>query len=188
MERVSVSLLLGATAAAVFLLGFRESIDDWFPMRVGDRWTYRDTWHPNRPVVFEVVGEEGPVFHVERRIDGDTIRFSISVEAGSVFVHRTSLGEFTPPFEEFRLPPIPGKAWTYRGRFGDLDVEVRSRVVSRTGNRCEIYEEASHAGETTFTLEKGKGVVRLGGKQRDPHTPQWGDLWNWELVSFERRR
>lgn len=185
MGRFFVGLLV---AAGVVAFARRETVDDWFPMRAGDRWTYRDVWH-RRDVVFEVVGEEDDVFRVERRIQGETIEFRLSVDSRGVWLHRTSVGEFTPPFEQFRLPPRAGEAWSHSGRFGAWEVDIHSRVVSRAKDRCEIEERASHAGETMYTLEKGKGVVALGGKARDPHRKDGGgDAWRWELTSFERRR
>jgi len=172
-------------AALVYLRGIRSGLDDWFPMRVGDRWTYRDAALPDR-VVFDVVGEKDGAFVVERRNGRDLVTFTLSLSGRSVFVHETSQGNFDPPFEEFRLPPVARESWIYRGRFGDRETTVGSEVVSVSKTRCTIFEVAGHGGRTTYTLEKGKGVTRLTGKYEDPHGFGRREGFDWTLESFER--
>ena len=181
-----LALLLGSIVALLWRL--RNDGDAWFPMRVGDRWTYADSGTSDR-VVFEVIGRDPTrpeAFVVERRIRRESVAFVVTLHRGSVRIHGTSRGEFDPPFEEFRLPPVQGEAWSYEGRFGGRPVRVDSRVESVRGWRCEIIESSSVSGGTTFTLERGKGVVRLRGKANDPHG--FGSRkFDWTLETFERK-
>lgn len=158
---------------------------DWFPMSVGDRWTYVDPNIPHK-VVFEAVRRDpaGP-FVVERRIGSQVSTFVVSVTRDSVFILDTSQGAFDPPFEEFRLPPVPGMKWTYRGEFGGKPMIVRSEVEGGRGRRRTVMEDGPH-GWTRFELERGRGVVKLEGKGSDPHG--FGERrFDWTLESFERR-
>lgn len=183
---VVLGVVVAAIAAAlIYLRAIRATLDDWFPMRAGDRWTYRDAGIPE-PVVFEVVGVKGATFVVERRTGRDVATFTLSLSGRSVFIHETSQGNFDPPFEEFRLPPVPKESWIYRGRFGDRETTVASEVLSVTKTRCTIFEVAGHGGRTTYTLEKGKGVTRLTGKYDDPHGFGRREGFDWTLESFER--
>lgn len=185
--KIAAALLAAACLVALPPLALRwwKMRHDWFPMRVGDRWTYADPALPHK-VVFEVTGREpGGPFVVERRIGSDRTTFVVSVTPGSVFIVGTSLGAFDPPFEEFRLPPVPGMRWTWRGEFGGRPMEVTSEVERIQGSRWTVLETGPH-GRTRFELERGRGVVRLEGKGDDPHG--FGTRrFDWHLESFERR-
>lgn len=179
-------LLPGSVAALLWRL--HTDGNAWFPMEVGDRWTYAEGSSPDR-VVFEVIGRDPTrpeAFVVERRIRRESVAFVVTVRKGSVRILGTSKGEFDPPFEEFRLPPVQGASWSYEGRFGGRPVRVSTRVESVGKGRCEIVEGSSVSGATTFTLERGKGVVRLRGKANDPHG--FGSReFDWTLEKFERK-
>lgn len=163
-----------------------EAPGEWFPLRVGDRWVYRDG---AGNVVFEVVKESrligAPAFLVERRIGPERTDFLLSLQDGVVLVHATSKGIFTPPFPEFILPPVEGARWSYEGRFTWSDLRIESQVRSVSANACEIAEE-SGLGYTRFRLRRGVGVVELEGKQNDLHGGSPAGF-HWTLERFKRR-
>lgn len=185
--KVVAGILVGAAVLLLPPLGLHwwRGREDWFPMRVGDRWTYVDPKIPHK-VVFEAVRREpGGAYLVERRIGPDRATFVVSVTPDSVFIVGTSAGAFDPPFEEFRLPPVPGMAWTYEGEFAGRPMTVRSEVEKGGGSRRTVLETGPH-GWTRFELERGRGVVKLEGKGNDPHG--FGRrCFDWTLESFERR-
>lgn len=159
---------------------------EWFPMRVGDRWTYRDS-NTRGTVVFEVLRRDPDgSFVVERRIGNDTLAFLVSVTPDSVFILGASGEAFDPPFEEFRLPHAGGDVWTYAGKLGKRPVTVTSRRVQGDRRRFEVEERSSLSGNTTFTVKRGFGVVRLQGKRTDLHADGVRNF-DWTLESFERR-
>jgi hypothetical protein len=185
--KITAGILVGIAVLLLPPLGLHwwRGRGEWFPMKVGDRWTYVDPAIPHK-VVFDVVGREaGGAFTVDRRIGSERTTFVVSVSPDSVFILGTSKGAFEPPFEEFRLPPVPGMKWTYRGEFRGRPMTVRSEVEASRGPRRVVKEDGPH-GWTRFELERGRGVVKLEGKGADPHG--FGQRrFDWTLESFERR-
>lgn len=190
-RRVWIAVAIAACGTILLLppFAFRwwQDRGEWFPMRVGDRWAYRDGFNRER-IVFEAV-QENPdgSFVVERRRGVETVTFTPSVTPKSVFILETTGGRFDPPFEEFRLPEATGDAWTYDGRFGAHPVRIASRRERTDRRRIRVEEESSPSGWSTFTLERGKGVVRLVGKGTDVHGNEGFRGFNWTLEKFERR-
>ena len=186
--KVVVGVVVGIAVVLLPALGYLGWRDrgEWFPMRVGDRWTYRDL-DTRGTVVFEVLRREpGGAFLVERRIGNDAVSFLVSVTPDSVFILETSGEAFDPPFEEFRLPPAAGDAWTYAGTLGPRPVTATSRRTQSDRRRFSVEERSSLSGKTTFTVERGVGVVRLQGKRTDIHASGLRGF-EWTLESFERR-
>ena len=186
--KISLGIACGVTAVFLPALGYRWWLDrgEWFPMKVGDRWTYRDD-RGGPKVVFEtLLREAGGEFIVERRIGATSVRFVLSVTSDSVLLLGASGEPFDPPFEEFRLPPAGADEWSYDGRLGTRAVQATSRRVQAHRRRFEVEERSSLSGRTTFTVERGKGVVRLVGKRTDIHSSGVSSF-DWILESFERR-
>ena len=167
-----------------------RAVDEWFPMRMGDRWTYRDAIGGD-PIIFEVVDvtvrEGQKAFVVERRIASDTVVFIISVRMDGVWIHGTLKEDFSPAFHEFRLPPVQSDEWTYKGRLGKNPLTVTSRITRVTESECEVREEPSLGGYTGFVIQKGKGVVKVTGKLNDIHAFGVHHGFDWRLEKFERR-
>jgi hypothetical protein len=182
-----LSAILTVLVAPPLAVRWWQERGEWFPMRVGDRWTYRDG-STGESIVFEAVRQNpDESFVVERRRGPETTTFVLSVGPESVFILETTGGRFAPPFEEFRLPRADGKEWSYDGTFGDRPVRIRSSCSGVERRRFEVREESSLSGNTTFTLERGKGVVRLYGKGNDVHGGQGARVFDWILEKFERR-
>jgi hypothetical protein len=181
--------IAGGTAIVLLpALAFRwwQDRDVWFPMRVGDRWTYRDAGSREK-IVFEVLRcEQGGAFVVERRVGEDAVSFIVSVTPDSVFILGTSGETFDPPFEEFRLPHAPGDVWTYAGKLGKRSVTATFRRLQGERRRFEVEERSSLSGYTTFSVKRGVGVVGLQGKRTDIHADGVRNF-DWTLESFERR-
>ena len=182
-------MLLVVVGAILVLptIGFHwwQDRGEWFPMSVGDRWTYVDGSSPER-VVFAVLRRETDgAFVVERRIGNDRVHFVLCVTRDSVFLLGTTGVPFNPPFEEFRLPQLAGSDWTYEGVLGQHPVSVSSRREILGRRSFQVEEHSSLSGRTTFTLERGKGVVRLKGKRTDLHSSGFR-VFDWTLEKFER--
>lgn len=201
MGRFWFSKLWIVLAAALLILGVclwvdlrlhpPPDVNEWFPMRVGDRWTYADA-DGGEPVVFEVVAHNDvagiPLFVVDRRCGRDKVSFAVEVTQAGVWIHGTSKGVFSPPLQEFRFPLRDGDSWTYKGRFAGRALEVTYGTHSVKPTKCEVSESYSNTvANTRFTLEKGIGVTRLAGKVNDPHQTRSGPF-DWKLQKLERRR
>ena len=125
---------------------------------------------------------------VERRIASEKIVFIVSIHADGVWIHGTLKEDFSPAFHEFRLPPVQNDEWTYRGRLGENPLTVTSKITRVTEFECDVSEQLSHAGYTSFTIRKGTGVVRLAGKINDIHAYGLAkEGFDWRLEKFDRK-
>ena len=184
-------LFLAASGAYVQVrwLGPRPpDASEWFPMRLGDRWTYTDE-RGGGDIVFEVVRrterDKIPLFVVERRIGPETLTFILAAAQNGVWIYETTKGVFDPPFMEFRLPPAGGDRWEHSGRFGDRPVGFEMSVSRIGGDEFEVIE-SSQTSHTAFRLRRGVGVTKLDGKAFDPHSAS-ARYQSWKLRDFSRR-
>ena len=180
----------------------------YLPMNVGNRWTYAAGEGPE--VTFEIVGTETvnslPCFKAVRRIGEEAIPFYVSMSSRGLEIHRVGPDDFDPPFLEFAfpitLPEADDRVWS--GKIGDRPYTIRTRncgtetVTLPLGVRSAIHvsermEQVSpkstdevivveNSMSTHFWIVKGIGVVKLRGKERDPHNPT-GREFEWTLKS-----
>jgi hypothetical protein len=132
MNRRNAILFL-ALAAAVVAAGAgaakpkpEQAPPDFFPLRVGDSWTYRNT-SDNSEYGFKVLAEEPPTggaprYQVEMRA-GVIVHKSFSKEDGWVVLwedryveHEGLQMKYEPPKKYLQNPLKPGFKWTWQGK------------------------------------------------------------------------
>jgi hypothetical protein len=126
----------------------KEPPPDYFPLRVGDSWSYRSTTADGKQSDFtmKVLDADAGVFHV--RIESVfPIEEWYSKPAGRVVWHREAYPksnqtvEFAPARQYLANPPAPGGTWAWKGK-GSLGVD--------------IDESSAFAGAEPVTVPAGK--------------------------------
>jgi len=127
-----------------------KGTDDYFPLRVGDSWTYRNTEEGGYTlkVLSEEPQQNGPVRYVVELRSGVIIQNVYSKAAGWVLVHSETYLEheglkatYDPPRQYLPVPLVAGQKWEWTGK-DPTQVEQR---------------EKSHVvGPETITVPAGK--------------------------------
>jgi hypothetical protein len=116
-----------------------QAASDYFPLRVGDTWTYRNseeggyTWK----VLSEEPHDGGPVRYVVELLSGVKINNVFSKENGWVLFHRESYPEheglqatYDPPRQYLPNPLTVGQKWEWSGKDPtQVERHETSRVV-----------------------------------------------------------
>jgi len=185
----------------------------YFPMEIGHKWTYGAKEGPD--VVFEVVGKESvngiECFKTLRTVADEVTPFYVSLSRQGLMIHRVANEDYHPPFLEFAFPitepEAAGRTWS--GMIGERMYEIRTRntgsetvaLPSGPVDAISVSERMEHGrrveGEdktvidaslsTHFWIVRDFGVVKLIGKERDPHNPSNREF-DWTLKSFRRTR
>jgi len=112
---------------------------DYFPLRVGDSWTYRNSEEGG--YTLKVLSEEphagGPSRYVVELLSGVKILHIFSKQNGWVLFHSESYPEheglqasYEPPKQYLPNPLIAGQAWTWSGKDPtQVEHQERSRAV-----------------------------------------------------------
>ena len=113
---------------------------DYFPLRAGDSWTYRNTSGGSEytlKVLSEEKQEDGSIRYLVEKLAGVQIRLWFSKPAGWVLLHLERYPEhegleakYDPPKQYLRSPLVAGAKWEWSG----LDqtrtqVEEKNRVI-----------------------------------------------------------
>jgi hypothetical protein len=127
-----------------------QSAADYFPLRVGDTWTYRNseaggyTWK----VLSEEPHEGGTVRYVVEFLSGVRINNIFSKENGWVLFHAESYPEheglqatYDPPKQYLPNPLVVGQKWEWRGK---------------DPTQVEHHESSQVVGVETVTVPAGK--------------------------------
>jgi len=112
---------------------------DYFPLRIGDSWTYRNTEEGGYTfrVLSEQPQEAGPVRYVVELRSGVIIQKIFSKAAGWVLFHAESYPEheglqatYEPPKQYLPNPLVAGQKWEWGGKDPtQVDHHEKSRVV-----------------------------------------------------------
>jgi hypothetical protein len=139
--------ILTAIALATFAFGSAEAakpkpakVDaDYFPLRVGDSWTYRNTEEGGYTlkVLSEEPQEGGPVRYVVEFRSGVIIQNTFSRAGGWVLFHAESYPEheglkatYEPPKQYLPNPLVAGQKWEWSGKDPtQMDHHEKSRVI-----------------------------------------------------------
>ena len=192
-----------------------DTLSQYFPMDMGNTWIYDSQDGPD--VVFEIVAIEsiGAIrcHKVNRRIGDEVIPFYLSVTKKGVVIHKVGDDVYDPPFLEFSFPMTKedrrGRSW--RGTIGPHKYEITTKNLGkdtvklhgRPKSAIHVKEtmlrvqtestaqgtsiQASHFGFTDFWIVEGIGVVKLVGKEPDPHNTSSRE-YSWTLKSFEKAK
>lgn len=142
--------IITLTAIVLATLAFRASaaaakpkpakVDaDYFPLRVGDSWTYRNTEEGG--YTFKVLSEEpqdgGPVRYIVEFRSGVIIQNTFSKVSGWVVFHAENYPEheglkatYDPPKQYLPNPLVAGQKWEWTGKDPtQMEHHEKSRVV-----------------------------------------------------------
>ncbi len=132
------TLLLASTALGRKPKESKATVD-YFPLRVGDSWTYRNTEEGGytRKVLSEEPQEGGPVRYVVEVRSGVIIQNVFSKAGGWVLFHAESYPEheglkatYEPPKQYLPNPLVAGQKWEWTGKDPtQVEHHESSRVV-----------------------------------------------------------
>lgn len=154
-------------------------VSQYYPLAVGNRWTYRVNGREDKPVSVEILKEEGGYFH-------DSQGGQLAVDA---------FGLRDPKRYLLRAPIEAGHAWTNvvsvssTERYRILEAGVRCEAPAGTFDGCVRVEgrnriDADATLVNTQTFAPGVGLVRMqvdveAKGQRVPQT--WLELTSWQV-------
>jgi hypothetical protein len=148
---VAVLLFLhGASAAKPKPSSKSQSTADYYPLRVGDSWTYRNTEEGGftLKVLSEEPHEGGPARYVVELLSGVKIHNIYSKANGWVLFHGESYPEheglqatYDPPKQFLPNPPAVGQKWEWTGK---------------DPTQVEHHEKHRVVGVETVTVPAGK--------------------------------
>ncbi len=171
---------------------------EFFPMRVGDKWTYA---HGKTDVVFKVLktekAKERKLFVVQRTVGKSSVDFKLSIRKDGVYIHQEGTKQFTPPLRQFAFPARKGETWKWQGTYGDekrieqfefVDV-VKKTVSAGKFSAILVLQKNKETGDKVrFYLAKGVGVINLRGKTELIRPNHRKVLFDWRLKRFERSK
>jgi hypothetical protein len=127
--RAVLVVILAIHFAALTAFGAKpkkpKATPDYFPLRVGDSWTYRNTEEGGytRKVLSEEPQEGGPVRYVVEIRSGVVIQNVFSKAGGWVLFHAESYPEheglkatYEPPKQYLPNPLVAGQKWEWTGK------------------------------------------------------------------------
>src|SRR4051812_6956293 len=141
--RVAVVFLVATCAFGPIASGKKpkpaKTAVDYFPLRVGDSWTYRNSEEGGYTlkVLSEEPQTEGPPHYVVELLSGVKILHVFSKPAGRVLFHSEDYSEheglkatYDPPKQYLPNPLVAGQKWEWTGKDPtQVEYQERSRVV-----------------------------------------------------------
>ncbi|HEY6189987.1 MAG TPA: hypothetical protein VIW80_20205 [Pyrinomonadaceae bacterium] len=113
---------------------------DYFPLRVGDSWTYRHS--EGSKFTYKVLSEEkqadGTMRYLVELVSGSRVHYLYSKPKGWVLQHRISYPDeqtglkvdYEPGRKHLQNPLIPGSKWSWNGKdVGGNDVSESNEVI-----------------------------------------------------------
>jgi hypothetical protein len=156
-----------------------ESLGAYYPLAVGNRWTYRVNGRPDKTVAVEVLREEEGFFH-------DSQGGQLTVDAYGIRDRKRYL---------LRAPLSEGSGWTNvvsvssTERYRILQVGVPCQVPAGSFNNCVRVEGRNRVDANTtlvngFTFAEGVGLVRVEVSAERSNGERLPQTWL-ELASYQ---
>jgi len=166
----------GAAAAASSASG------DYFPLRVGDSWTYRHS--EGSKITFKVLSEEkqadGTARYLVEMVSGARVHYLYSKPKGWVLQHRVSYPDeqtglkvdYEPGRRHLQNPLVAGAKWNWNGKdVGGNDVSEANQVIgpelvevpAGKFRAIKIIAHVSNGGTTavkTYWYADGVGIIK----------------------------
>jgi hypothetical protein len=194
-------LLLATTNAAEKKSKPTEA--DYFPLRVGDSWTYRatngDTQH-SLNVMSEEKQADGTTRYLVETLAGVKVHTLYSKVSGWVLMHSEIYPEheglqakYEPPRKYLQNPLIPGSKWEWKGKdYTFTEVEEKYEVkgfekVTVLAGKFRAMKVVSHVAggvarmTKTYWYADGVGLVK---SMTDSGQIKYG----WELVAYSFKK
>lgn len=154
---------------------------DYFPLRVGDSWTYRNTSDGSQfslKVVSEEKQGDGTIRYQVEKLAGVRILTWFSKVSGWVLMHLESYPEheglqavYEPPKQYLKNPLVASAEWTWKGKDQTLtDVDESNKVlgfekVSVPAGKFRAMKVVSRVGggvqmTRTYWYAEGVGLVK----------------------------
>lgn len=155
---------------------------DYFPLRVGDSWTYRHS--EGSTFTYKVLSEEkqadGTVRYLVELVSGSRVHYLYSKSAGWVLQHRISYPDeqsglkvdYEPGRKHLQNPLVAGSKWSWNGKdVGGNDVAESNQVIGPEwvevpAGRFRAIKMISHVSNggtvatKTYWYADGIGVVK----------------------------
>lgn len=178
----SALLLTLLAASAVGQKAVAPATRDYFPLKVGDSWTYRNDEDESQFTV-KVIGEEkqadGTVLYQVERLVGTRLHYWYTKAPGWVLVLREAYADqegmsvtHEPPRQHLKSPLAAGAKWTWKGKsvtgadVTEINVVEGPQVVTTPAGRFRAMKVVSRitegdAGVTrTYWYAPGVGLVK----------------------------
>jgi hypothetical protein len=181
----------------------RARVSDYFPLRVGDSWTYRHSEDDSEFTVKVLSAEkqpDGTMLYLVEKQAGAVIHSWYSKSGGWTLLHREAYQEqegisvkYEPPREFLKNPLIAGAKWTWKGiginkqSASESNQVVGAEVVKVPAGRFRAMKVVSKVsdGETavtkTYWYAAGVGLIKSMTTSRPLE-------YGWELVSYSFKK
>ena len=180
LSTIAVAFLLLATNAAAQKA--KKPAADYFPLRVEDSWTYRNTADDSQytlKVLSEEKQEDGSIRYMVELRAGVQVQKFFSKPAGSVLLHMERFPEheglemkYDPPRQYLQNPLVAGFKWQWSGKdYTNMDFAEENRVVGfenvtvpagkfRAMKIVSQVTGAAHPMTKTYWYADGVGMVK----------------------------
>jgi hypothetical protein len=165
-------ILLLQTASAAKPKQKPEATADYFPLRVGDSWTYRNLEEGGYTlkVLNEEPHEGGPARYVVELLAGVKVHKTYSKADGWVLLHDEKYPEheglemtYEPPKQVLRNPLVVGQKWEWSGK---------------DPTQVEYHESSRVVGVETVTVAAGKfRAIKVVTETTGAATPKITTSW-----------
>ena len=197
-------------ALAIFLLTLGAAAQkspapspDYFPLRVGDSWTYRNTGG-GAPFSFKVLGEEkqpdGTIRYEVEKLAGAKVLTVYSKAGGWVYMHLERYPEheglemkYEPARQYLKNPLVAGSQWGWTGKdYTNTELEEDSQVtgpeeVTVPAGKFQAMKVVTKVAGATAPLTRtnwyadGVGLVKS--------TSEAGQIkYGWELIDYSFKK
>ncbi len=199
---------------AAFLMEFgvlKSMAADYFPLQVGNSWTYSPSYGDKGDRVDSITGKEEvsstPTYIWNRQEapdDNYNEKRWLAQDDDYLKIYKISSNEdidppviFTPPWNMFKLNPVVGDSWIFEGDLGSFYVKSTFYVESTTESitvsagifsnciRVRELNEITVGGSTEYEYEKKWYAPDVGLIIDRKYTENWNSVkMSQELVSF----
>ena len=202
--------------AASLLMGFampKAKAADYFPLQVGNSWTYSPSYGDKGDRVDTIIGKEevnGTLTYIWNRQEAPDDNYNekkwLAKDDTYLNMYKLWSNEgmdltFSPPWIMLKLNPVVGDTWVFEGDVGLFHVKstfyVESTndsipVAAGTFNNCIIvqeFNEATEGGVTENEYKKTWYAPDVGPIIYRKYTENWASpTFSQELVSFSITR
>ena len=203
---------------AALLMGFgvaKAKAADYFPLQVGNSWTYRPSYGDKGDRVDTIIGKEevnGTLTYIWNRQEAPDDNYNekrwLAKDDTYLKIYKVWSNEgidppviFTPPWIMLKLNPVVGDTWGFEGNVGPFHVKSTFHVESTsdsmtvaagTFNNCirvREFNEITESGVTEYEYEKKWYGPDVGLIIDRDYTENWNSVTiSQELVSFSINR
>lgn len=199
----TITLTLFLLAMSAVAQKSEAPVADYFPLRVGDSWTYRSA-SGGTEYSQKVVGEEkqadGTIRYLVEKLAGAKVRTLFSKAGGWVLMHSERYpeheglkAEYEPARQYLKNPLVAGSKWDWKGKdYTNTDLEEDNQVagpedVTVPAGKFRAMKVVTKVAGTTTPLTRtswyadGVGLIKS--------TTEAGQIkYGWELKNYSFKK